>query len=288
MQAEANKNHLPFLVKISFLGGLTILTSLEFYQLLLSSNPVEIRNIELLDDTAVIVLTMLLLGLCLPIIEATRHLIQISLKSITNTPSLTVILLSQALNDKRSFRAFVAASVLYGIFFGFTSGFLVYLPQGSISESYGVSVPSTLTVICCGTLGQIPQFLVYLTQEFAILIVPINLILLLTVSWLVGLNVAVATYSHKNRSISLRNHWFGGLGAIVGVFAACPTCAGFFFLTMLGFAGALTFALAFSYLQIVLACVGLPLLLVTPSLAVRKMPKDWTTSCQPSGNKWTN
>ena len=280
MQAEGNETHFPFLIKISFLGGLTVLASLVFYQSILSSNPVEIRNIALLDETAYVVLIVLLVGLALPLIGATRYFIQVPLTKITKAPSSTVILLSQALNDKRSFRAFVLASLVYGMFFGLVSGFIVYQPQGAISESYGVSVPSTLTVICCGTVGQMPQFVVYLTQQFAILIIPVNLILLLAISWLVGLNVAVTTYSYKNRSSSFRNHWFGGLGAIVGVFSACPTCAGFFFLTMLGLTGAVTFAITLSSLQMVFASIGLPLLLLTPTLAARKMPKDWTMSCR--------
>ena len=278
MQAEGNETHFPFLVKISFLGSLTVLASLLFYQSILSTYPVEIRNIALLDEIAYVVLILLLVGLGLPLIGATHYFIQLPIMKITKAPSSTVILLSQALNDMRSFRAFVLASLVYGIFFGLVSGLIVYQPQGAISESYGVSVPSTLAVICCGTVGQMPQFVVYFTQQFAILIIPINLILLLTISWLVGLNVAITTYSCKNRSSSLRNHWFGGLGAIVGVFSACPTCAGFFFLTMLGLAGAVTFAITLSSLQLVFASVGLPLLLLTPTLAARKMPKDCITS----------
>src|SRR5207302_9403106 len=52
-----------------------------------------------------------------------------------------------------------------------------------------------------------------------------------------GLNLAIATYSYTNESPGVRGKWFGGLGAIVGLFSVCPTCAGFFLLTMLGLAG---------------------------------------------------
>src|SRR5437899_12787274 len=94
-----------------------------------------------------------------------------------------------------------------------------------------------LPVICCGPLGQMPQFVVYLTQQFAILIVPVNLVLLIAVSWLVGLNVSIASYSYTNESRSVRGKWFGGLGAIVGLFSVCLPCAGFFLLLMLVLAG---------------------------------------------------
>lgn len=195
----------------------------------------------------------------------------------TNSP-LTVIILSHALNDKQSFRVFVLGSIIYGIFFAFVSSFLVYQPLGSFSESYGVRVPSMLPVICCGSLGQMPQFVVYLTHQIAILIVPVNLILLFTVSWLVGINAGIATYAYKNRASNVRPQWFGGFGAIVGLFTACPTCAGFFLLTMLGLSGAVTFAVTLSSLQAVFIAVGLPLLLVAPVLTARKIPNGCDVS----------
>lgn len=124
-----------------------------------------------------------------------------------------------------------------------------------------------------------PQFVVYLTQQFAILIVPVNLILLFAVSWLVGINAAIATYAYKNRSSNVRRQWFGGLGAIVALFTACPTCAGFFLLTMLGLGGAVTFALTLSSLQGVFIAVGLPMLLITPVLTAQQIPRERATSC---------
>jgi hypothetical protein len=288
MELKENETHFPFLIRILLAGALTVLASLLFYQSILSTYPVQTRNIAMLDATAYIVLFLTLFGLCLSLIGATRYLIRISLKNGTTKFSLTIVILSLALNDRRSFRAFVLASFLYGLFFSIISSFLVYQPQGGFSKPDGVSIPSILPVICCGPLGQMPQFIVYLTQQFAILIVPTNLILLLTFSWLVGLNVAIAVYSFKNRSSSLRNHWFGGFGAIVGIFTACPTCAGFFFLTTLGLAGAVTFALTLSSLQIVFIGVGLPMLLLTPLITARKMPKDWDASCRFLGYKETS
>ena len=126
-----------------------------------------------------------------------------------------------------------------------------------------------------------PQFVVYLTQQFAILVIPVNLILLFAVSWLVGLNAAVATYAYNHRSSSVGNQWMGGLGAIVALFTACPTCAGFFLLTMLGLTGAVTFALALSSIQSLFIVVGLPLLMIAPIVTARRIPKGWMISCMP-------
>jgi len=125
---------------------------------------------------------------------------------------------------------------------------------------------------------------VYLTQQFAILVIPVNLILLFAVSWLVGLNAAVATYAYNHRSSSVGSHWMGGLGSIVALFTACPTCAGFFLLTMLGLTGAVTFALTLSSLQSLFIVVGLPLLMIAPIVTARRIPKSWMISCMPVGD----
>ncbi len=267
------------LIKISFLGGLTVLTSLLFYQWIISNYPIRTGRIELLEQTAYVVLALILAGVSLVLAAVTRYLMRGARENGTKHSALTGIVISLALNNKRSFRAFVLASLLYGLFFAFVSSFLVFQPSGRFSETYGVSIPSMLPVICCGPIGQMPQFVVYLTQQFAILIVPVNTILLLVVSWLVGLNVAIATYSYTNQSPSARGKWFGGLGAIVGLLSVCPTCAGFLLLTMLGLAGAVTFALTLSSLQVVFLAVGLPLLLLTPIITAWRVPQSRATSC---------
>lgn len=279
-----SESHFSNLLKITFLGGVTVLASLVLYASILSTYPVETRNIQFLDQAAYVVLTLVLVGICMSLAGITRYFVPSTLKgSPTKSPS-TGIVLSLVLNDRSSFRAFVLASLLYGIFFAFASGLLVYQPLGGFSETYGVRVPSIIPVVCCGALGQMPQFVIYLTQQFAILIVPINLILLIIVSWLVGLNVAIAIYSYKNRSTKRMSKWSGGVGAIVGLFTACPTCAGFFLLTMFGLAGAIASTLTLSSVQVISIAVGLPMLLLTPITTGRRMRKGWATSCTFPGN----
>jgi len=280
-----NEYRFSSLIKISFLGGLTALASLLLYQSTVSRYPVQARNITMVNEFAYIVLALVFAGVCVSLGALTRYFMRSSLKNGTTKLPLTIIVLSQALNDKHSFRAFVLACLMYGLFFAFVSSLLVYQPTGHFSETYGVLVPSVLPVVCCGSLGQMPQLVVYLTQEFAILVIPANLILLLAVSWLVGLNVAIATYSYKNRSRNHRNSWFSGLGACVGLFTACPTCAGFFFMTILGLAGAVTFALTLSSLQIVFLGLGLPMLLLTPITTARKYRQGQTAYCTVSSYK---
>ncbi len=279
MELRGRESHFSSPIKISFLGGLTIVASLSTYQLIISLYPLDTRNIELLAQTAYVVLALVLTGICLTLVGATRFFMRSLSQKRETTPSQTVMVLSLALNEKLSFRAFILASLIYGVFFAFVSSFLVFQPLGRFSETNGVTIPSALSVICCGPLGQMPQFVVYLTQQFAILVVPVNLILLFAVSWLVGLNAAIASYAYKHRSSSVGSHWMGGLGAIVALFTACPTCAGFFLLTMLGFTGAVTFALTLSSLQSLFIAVGLPLLVIAPIVTAQRIPKGWMISC---------
>jgi len=279
LELRGRESHFSSPIKISFLGGLTIVASLSTYQLIISLYPLDTRNIELLAQTAYVVLALVLTGICLTLVGATRFFMRSLSQKRETTPSQTVMVLSLALNEKLSFRAFILASLIYGVFFAFVSSFLVFQPLGRFSETNGVSIPSTLPIICCGPLGQMPQFVVYLTQQFAILVVPVNLILLFAVSWLVGLNAAIASYAYKHRSSSVGSHWMGGLGAIVALFTACPTCAGFFLLTMLGFTGAVTFALTLSSLQSLFIAVGLPLLVIAPIVTAQRIPKGWMISC---------
>jgi hypothetical protein len=280
-----NDSYSSSLIKISFLGGLAVLASLLFYQWTIFKYPIGTGRIELIQQTAYVVLALILAGVSLVLASVTRYLMRSPRENGTENSLHTRVVISLALNNKRSFRAFVLASLLYGIFFAFVSSLLVYQPSGHFSETYGVSVPSVLPVICCGPLGQMPQFVVYLTQQFAILIIPVNVILLIAVSWLVGLNVAIATYSYTNQSPSVRGKWFSGLGAIVGLFGVCPTCAGFFLLTVLGLAGAVTFALTLASLQVVFLAVGLPLLLLTPIITAWKVAQSRATSCNLLGDE---
>ena len=288
MGLGTNDSYSSSLIKITLLGGLTVLAALLFYQWIISSYPIGTGSIELIEQTAYVVLALVLAVVGLVLARVTRYLMRSPRENGTKNSHLTGIVISLALNDKGSFRAFVLASLLYGLFFGFVSSFLVYQPLGRFSETYGVSVPSMLPVICCGPLGQMPQFVVYLTQQFAILIVPVNVILLMAVSWLVGLNVAIATYFFKNQTSNVRGQWFGGVGAIVGLFSACPTCAGFFLLTMLSLAGSVTFALTLSSLQAVFLAVGVPMLLLTPITTARKFPQGRATSCTVLSDKETD
>jgi hypothetical protein len=267
-------------------GGVIVIGALLWYQVALVASPViGIANIGSLEDVAYATLAILSVGLTLAFVGITLCLRR--LRSGSNPGHATPIMnrISLILSGERSAKTFALVAVAYGLFYGVVSSTLVFQPGLAFSNAYGVRVPSAVPVLCCGTFGQMPQLVVYVTQQFAILIIPLNLILLFTVSWLVGLNAAIASYVYINRPQVLGLRWITGLGAIVGLFTACPTCAGFFFLTMLGLAGSVGLALSLSSLQTVFIVASIPILLITPILASR--PTDSIGVCSIRKNSST-
>ena len=104
---------------------------------------------------------------------------------------LLSIIAASTFNSK-SRKIFVTTFILYGIFFSLTSGILVYQPEVVFSYHYGVAVPSAHITACCSEPGYMPKITVYLTEHLGLQIIPINLVLQIVVSYLVGLNVALA------------------------------------------------------------------------------------------------
>ena len=184
-------------------------------------------------------------------------------------------IIANAINNKRSKRVFVASAIGYGIFFSLTSGILVYQPEVIFSQHYGAQVPSVHITACCGPAGYMPSIVGYITEHVGFKIIPVNLILQIVVSFLVGLNFALAS---KAFSIYKKEGSMGSFGAVTGLFIACPTCAG----TLLSFimgtsAGAFTIAL--TQLQTVFIAISIPVLLATPVIITRNIRKFELGNC---------
>jgi len=258
---------------VTILGGILAVGSLLWYQIDAgSSSVIGTSDIAMLEATAYSVLALELIGLMAVFLGLTFHLRGIRPEKTSGRGSSLIIQLFMIVGDGRSARIFGFATLAYGLFFGVVSTTLVFQPWLVFSQAYGVRVPSVVPVVCCGTFGQMPQLVLFLTEHFAILVVPVNIILLFTVSWLVGLNAATANYAYMNRPIVTGARWFGGLGAIIGLFTACPVCAGFFLAEVLGLGGVVGLALTLSSLQGIFVAVGIPVLLVTPILMLRRIP----------------
>lgn len=253
------------------LGGcLLTVGSLVVYQILLGNGTViRSENVGPLQLFALLTLGIIFLGLTSVFVGLTSYLRQRYIVHDSSNVSTLLGQLGLIIAKPHYLRIFTAVAVLYGLFFGIVSSTLVFQPGIVFSSVYGVSVPSAVPVLCCGPFGQMPQLVVYMTQQLAVLLVPENLILLFAVSWLVGLNAAVASYSYANRPITSSTGWVWGFGAIAGLFTVCPSCAGFFLMTIIGLGGAVSLALAIASLQFVFIIAGIPILVVAPIISLR-------------------
>jgi len=188
-----------------------------------------------------------------------------------------VAIISNAINNKRSKKILVVSTIGYAVFFGFTSGVILYKPDINATD-FGFPKPPYAEISpCCNVPGYMPMILVFFTEHVGLQIIPLNLILLVTVSFLVGLNFALAsaTYNMARKSSKI-----GSVGAVTGLFVGCPTCAGTAFMLLFGLgASASTTATTLflttheTQLQSIFIAVSIPILLVTPWIMARNIRK---------------
>jgi len=190
-------------------------------------------------------------------------------KAIENTNGILTIIAKTTMNSK-SRKIFVATFIAYGMFFSLTSGLIVYQPDVIFSHHYDAVVPSAHMNACCGEPGYMPTIIVYMTEHIGLQIIPINLVLVVGVSYLVGLNTALAI---KAISITKRSGGLTSIGATTGLFIACPTCVSTFFAIFIGSSGAVTFTVILTQLQTLFVGITIPILLLTPILIAKKMQK---------------
>jgi len=188
-------------------------------------------------------------------------------KALENNGGMLSIIAATTFN-KKSRRIFLLTFIGYGVFFSLTSGMLVYQPEVVFSYHYGAIIPSAHLTACCGDPGYMPKITVYLTEHLGLQIVPINLVLQIIVSYLVGLNttLAVSTFTFFKKEGSLSS-----VGATTGLFIACPTCVGAFSSIFVGSAGAIAFTLAITQLQTMFILITIPILLITPFIMAKKL-----------------
>ena len=188
-------------------------------------------------------------------------------KALDRRGGILSIIASTTLN-KKSRKIFLLTFVGYGIFFSLTSGMLVYQPEVVFSYHYNVVVPSAHLTPCCGDPGYMPKITVYLTEHVGLQIIPINLVLQLIVSYLVGLNTALAAIAFY---LFRKGGGLSSVGATAGLFIACPTCVGAFSSIFIGTSGAIAFTVAITQLQTLFILITIPILLTTPFIMARKL-----------------
>ncbi|MEM3076072.1 MAG: hypothetical protein QXW38_00440 [Candidatus Nitrosotenuis sp.] len=185
-------------------------------------------------------------------------------------------IIAQITWNKKSKKIFAVTTVSYGVFFALTSGILIYQPDVTFSYHYNVKVPSAQIAPCCGEVGYVPKFIFYITEHLGMQIIPINLVLQIAVSYLVGLNAAIAANAF---TILKKGAGMGSVAAATGLFIACPTCAGTFVSLFVSTSGAVVFTLAVTQLQTLFIAISIPLLIFTPIIMVKKI-KNSGWSCK--------
>lgn len=170
--------------------------------------------------------------------------------------------------NKKARKIFIITFIGYGIFFSLVSGTLVYQPEVNFITHYGATIPSGFVSPCCDEPGYMPKIIVYLTEHVGLQIIPINLVLQVVVSYLVGLNTSIAVSAY---TISKKGRGASSIGAAVGLFIACPTCAGTFLSVFIGTASGIALSIALTQLQTAFIAISIPVLLATPIIMARKL-----------------
>ena len=213
------------------------------------------------------------------------------MRSSDSPSSSSLAVIGSAITDKRLARAAVVGATLYGLLYAFTSSIVVFQPGVDFATTYGTTgLASWGSLACCGDVGTLPWAALYLSPlHLAVQLVPLSVLLLFIVPPLVGLNLAIALFSVRRTVAKVTGRWMVACGAAVGLFTACPTCAGFFLAESVGGIGATTLAVALAPYQVVFIAVSIPLLVLMPfffAMRVRKTAAQIPASAMPqrSGN----
>lgn len=191
------------------------------------------------------------------------------------------------ISQTKYFRLFVLTSITYAVVFCLISQIIIFRPDVLFSHIYGVSIPSWKITPCCNSPGYVPMFTAYLSDNLIIFIIPINLVLVVVLSTLVGVNISLAAYSlqNKNKKITSNKNsnipYSGGIGgAATGFFTACPTCAGTFFSTIVAMitgassasaAAAAITATTLGPFQTLFITISICILLISPYLTIKNL-----------------
>jgi hypothetical protein len=194
-------------------------------------------------------------------------------------------IINNVISNKNYFRIFWPASIGYGIFYSLVSGMLLYKPEGLsvMHDNGGIAIPSVI-ITSYGPIGYVPIFSVYFTEHLGLLIIPINLLIAVFISSLVGVNVVMSAYAFKNlRKNTVANKSRGStlslLGASIGLFTACPTCASFYIFSLMTASITSTIASFTVVLDIIFLITSIPLLLLAICMTAATIRRMTSESC---------
>lgn len=200
------------------------------------------------------------------------------------------------LNDKKYFRFFLPITLAYGFLYAMISGTLIIRPEGGISHISGIVDFPSVIMMQYGPIGYVPTISIYLSDSFGIFIIPLNLIVTIIISSLVGFNAVSTIYAYANyhstrkrkeshdiaTSSAIKNNtqFMGVLGATTSLFAACPTCASFYIFNILAGSLATTVAAFTVTYYALFIMTSIPLLVIAPFITafnIKKMKNSYTS-----------
>lgn len=257
-------------IRIVFLGLFSlILTFIIYGRLTTPSGEQPVMITPYLMNLANAVLTIIFISL-LFVGYGIYRIFKAEQRLKTNTDSL-MSYITAAFLDNKYWKVMAISAIIYGIFFGFLSQIFIYRYDISFSEQ-GITVPSVNVIPCCNMPGYVPMLTVFPTDHFLIMIIPINIILAVIVSVLVGFNISLALYAFKLEKAqnTKRVSFVGSVGAISGLFVGCPTCAGSLFSMLLGYSLGTTMAVLAPF-QTLFILISIPSLILAPFLIGRRI-----------------
>jgi len=267
---------------ITLVGASLVAVDIAFYSVVQASIPtLSAESSFLLDALAYLYFSVLIAAVLLSAFGLYKVLKQriLAVKKAEEIPYNIGSIIPYIFTEKGGAKIFIIAVILYGMFYSFVTSMIVYMPDVKFSEVYNAIIPSVIISPCCGPPGQIPVLVGYLTENIGFLILPLTLLTLVIVSGLVALNVSLTYYAWKNRPSISKQNWSAGLGAAIGLFTGCPTCAGLFLANIVGGAGATTLALSLAPFQFLIIAITIPVLLITPYMVLGNIAKALGGSC---------
>lgn len=169
------------------------------------------------------------------------------------------------------------STVSYFVLILFSTNTIIYRSE-SLSRLYGVQIPSSYLISCCGLPGSYPVITIYLSENVGLMLTPIGFALCGFLPLLVGLNVLLITLNKLSPEKKANNKSCGMLGifgSCAGLLSACPSCAGtiLVYLSTILLGTSVAFSLLYNeFFQIVLISIS-TLSLVYSSLTLGKFAK---------------
>jgi len=144
-----------------------------------------------------------------------------------------------------------------------------------------IGYPTYKLIVCCNYIGYLPMLILQLSESLSIMVIPLNLIIGVTLSILVGLNVTLNIFIYsKNRTVEMsRRNLFGVVGISTGLFVGCPTCTGSLFYSLVGFSS-MVLASSLNTYQILFVIISIPMLFGSLILMMNILRKSYLKSCQ--------